>query len=172
VPANAQAVALNVTLVNATTTLSVQAYSGDLPAPGTNVVSASPARTVVAGSAVLGLATNGSGTLGVLMTLAPPATSGQTDLLLDVSGYFAPTPSAPAVVAYHTYFPDGAEATYFAQDSERMKLTGHERDLADPSSPADDLDYMHARAYSPLVGRFLATDRTPGKPSLPQSFVW
>ncbi len=170
VPANAQAVALNVTLVSATTTLSVQAYPGDLPAPGTNVVSARPARPAIAGAAVLGLATNGSGTLGVLMTLDPPATSGQTDLLLDVSGYFAPTPSAPVVVAYHAYFPDGAEATSFAQDSERVKFTGHERDLGDPSSPADDLDYMHARAYSPLVGRFLSTDRTQGKPSLPQSW--
>ncbi|HEY6323483.1 MAG TPA: hypothetical protein VJA16_18230 [Thermoanaerobaculia bacterium] len=81
VPPNAQAVALNVTLVNATTNLSVQGYPGDLPAPGapgTNVVSASPpGKAVIAGAAVLPLATNGSGTLGVLMTLAPPATSGQ-----------------------------------------------------------------------------------------------
>jgi hypothetical protein len=76
----------------------------------------------IAGFAVLPLATNGSGTLGVLMTLTLPATSGQTDLVLDVTGYFAPT-SAASVVAYHAYFPDGLEATYFAQDSERMKFT-------------------------------------------------
>ena len=173
VPANAQAVALNFTLVNATTNLSVQGYPGDLPAPGapgTNVVSASPPGTaVIAGAAVLPLATDGSGTLGVLMTLAPPATSGQTDLILDVSGYFAPASTA-SVVAYHAYLPFGAEATYFAQDFERMKFTGHERDLADPSSPADDLDYMHARHYNYLTGRFLSADLVQGSPKRPQTW--
>jgi RHS repeat-associated protein len=169
VPPNAQAVALNVTLVNATTNLSVQGYPGDaLGAPGTNAVSATlPAKAVIAGAAVLPLATNGSGTLGVLMTLAPPATSGQTDLLLDVSGYFAPASVAP-VAAYHAYLPFGAEATYFAQDFERMKFTGHERDLADPSSPAADLDYMHARHYSFLTGRFLSIDPGLGDDTSPQ----
>jgi RHS repeat-associated protein len=173
VPANAQAVSLNVTLVGATTNLSVQGYPGDLPAPGapgTNVVSASPSgHATIASFAVLPLATNGSGTLGVLMTLAPPATSGQADLLLDVSGYFAPASTA-SVVAYHAYLPFGAEATYFAQDFERMKFTGHERDLADPSSPADDLDYMHARHYNFLTGRFLSIDKLGGKPPAPQSW--
>jgi RHS repeat-associated protein len=173
VPANAQAVALNVTLVTATANLSLQGYPGDLPAPGapgTNVVSASPpGHSTIAAFAVLPLATNGSGTLGVLMTLAPPATSGQTDLILDVSGYFAPASTA-SVEAYHVYLPFGAEATNFAQDFERMKFTGHERDLADPSSPADDLDYMHARHYNFLTGRFLSVDRHTGKPGQPQSW--
>ena len=169
VPPSAQAVVLNVTLVGATTNLSVQAYPGDLAVPGTNVVSANPPGTgTIAGFAVLPLATNGSGTLGVLMTLTPPAISGQTDLILDVSGYFAATPSG-AVVAYHAYFPDGVEATYFAQDSERMKFTGHERDLNDPSSPADDLDYMHARHYSILTGRFLSVDPGSGDQWKPQT---
>src|ERR1700674_1346734 len=173
VPASAQAVALNVTLVNATANLSVQGYPGDLPAPGapgTNVVSASPpGNAVIAGAAVLPLATDGSGTLGVLMTLAPPATSGQTDLILDVSGYFAPASTA-SVAAYHAYLPFGAEATYFAQDFERMKFTGHERDLADSSSPAADLDYMHARHYNSLTGRFLSIDKLGGRPGVPQSW--
>lgn len=173
VPANAQAVALNVTLVNATTNLSVQGYPGDLPTPGTpgtNVVSATlPAKAVIAGAAVLPLATNGSGTLGVLMTLAQPATTGQADLLLDVSGYFAPAAVAP-VAAYHAYLPFGAEATYFAQDFERMKFTGHERDLADPSSPAADLDYMHARHYNFLTGRFLSVDLHAAQMKVPNSW--
>jgi RHS repeat-associated protein len=39
-----------------------------------------------------------------------------------------------------------------------MKFTGHERDLADPTSPADDLDYMHARSTNPITGRFLSVD--------------
>ncbi|HEV3077070.1 MAG TPA: RHS repeat-associated core domain-containing protein [Thermoanaerobaculia bacterium] len=173
VPANAQAVTLNVTLVNATTNLSVQGYPGDAPgAPGTNVVSASPPVTaVIAGAAVLPLATDGSGTLGVLMTLAPPATSGQTDLILDVSGYFAPASVAP-VAAYHAYLPFGAEATYFAQDFERMKFTGHERDLADPSSPAADLDYMHARHYNFLTGRFLSPDPKARQAALKDPQRW
>jgi RHS repeat-associated protein len=173
VPANAQAVALNVTLVTATANLSLQGYPGDLPAPGapgTNVVSASPpGHSTIAAFAVLPLATNGSGTLGVLMTLAPPATSGQTDLILDVSGYFAPASTA-SVEAYHVYLPFGAEATNFAQDFERMKFTGHERDLADPSSPADDLDYMHARHYNFLTGRFLSVDWHSGSSTRPQSW--
>ena len=169
VPPGALAVALNVTLVGASSSLSVRGYPGDLPAPGTNVVSTTLPRSTVAGFAVLPLATNGSGTLGVLMTLAPPATTGRTDLLLDVAGYFAATP-AGTVVAYHAYFPNGVEATYFAQDSERMKFTGHERDLNDPSSPADDLDYMHARHYSILTGRFLRADPLGGDPLEPQSF--
>jgi RHS repeat-associated protein len=172
VPANGQAVALNVTLVGATTNLSVQGYPGDLPAPGasgTNVVSASPPdHATIAGFAVLPLATNGSGTLGMLMTLAPPATSGQTDLILDVSGYFAPAATA-SVAAYHAYLPFGVEATNFAQDFERMKFTGHERDLADPSSPADDLDYMHARHYNFLTGRFMSADIIGGTAARPQS---
>jgi RHS repeat-associated protein len=103
------------------------------------------------------------------MTLTPPATSGQTDLLLDVSGYFAPA-SVASVVAYHAYLPFGVEATYFAQDFERMKFTGHERDLADASSPAADLDYMHARHYNFLTGRFLSIDSHKASPKKPQGW--
>ncbi|HSL84883.1 MAG TPA: RHS repeat-associated core domain-containing protein [Thermoanaerobaculia bacterium] len=63
-----------------------------------------------------------------------------------------------ARIAYHVYYPFGEEATSFSQDTERMKFTGHERDLANTASAADDLDYMHARFYSPHTGRFLSTD--------------
>jgi len=42
--------------------------------------------------------------------------------------------------AYHVYYPFGEEATAFNQDSERMKFTGHERDLASPAGAGDDLD--------------------------------
>ncbi|MEO8276900.1 MAG: hypothetical protein ABI639_11825, partial [Thermoanaerobaculia bacterium] len=59
--------------------------------------------------------------------------------------------------AVHTYFPFGTEATSASQDAEVMKFTGHERDLqSTPSSPADDMDYMHARFHSPLTGRMLS----------------
>ena len=39
-----------------------------------------------------------------------------------------------------------------------MKFAGHERDLANTSSAAGDLDYMHARLCNPQLGRFLSTD--------------
>ncbi|MCP4600941.1 MAG: RHS repeat-associated core domain-containing protein, partial [Proteobacteria bacterium] len=61
-------------------------------------------------------------------------------------------------VAYHVYYPFGEEATDPFQDQERMKFTGHERDLNNPDGTGDDLDYMHARFCSPLNGRFLSTD--------------
>ncbi|MEO7418867.1 MAG: RHS repeat-associated core domain-containing protein, partial [Thermoanaerobaculia bacterium] len=70
-------------------------------------------------------------------------------LITRASGYSA---------GYHVYYPFGEEATAFNQDTERMKFTGHERDLASPAGAGDDLDYMHARFCSPLTGRFLSVD--------------
>ncbi|MCP4549695.1 MAG: RHS repeat-associated core domain-containing protein [bacterium] len=60
--------------------------------------------------------------------------------------------------AYHVYYPFGEEATDPFQDQERMKFTGHERDLGNPAGTGDDLDYMHARYCSPHTGRFNSTD--------------
>jgi len=80
------------------------------------------------------------------------------------------TNASKAKVAYHLYHPYGAEATAFNQDTERLKFTGHERDLGLASSPADDLDYMHARYCSPLLGRFLSADPVLGRPETPQSW--
>jgi RHS repeat-associated protein len=72
--------------------------------------------------------------------------------------------------AYHVYYPFGEEATAFNQDAERLKFTGHERDLASAAGQGDDLDYMHARHESPVVGRFLSMDLLQGNPNRPQSF--
>ncbi|MDP9119861.1 MAG: RHS repeat-associated core domain-containing protein, partial [Acidobacteriota bacterium] len=76
------------------------------------------------------------------------------------------------VTSYHVYHPFGEEATPFNQDGERLKFTGHERDLADPNGPGDDLDYMHARFDSPVTGRFLSTDASQksADPKSPQSW--
>jgi RHS repeat-associated protein len=74
---------------------------------------------------------------------------------------------------FHAYLPFGEEASVATQDAERMKFTGHERDLAATTGAnptADDLDYMHARFYSPLTGRFLSVDAHPGIPNRPQSW--
>jgi RHS repeat-associated protein len=75
-------------------------------------------------------------------------------------------------VAYHVYYPFGEEATVYNQDTERMKFTGHERDLANPSIPGDDLDYMHARHESPVTGRFLSVDPaiTSARQASPQTW--
>ena len=73
-------------------------------------------------------------------------------------------------IARHHYFPFGEELSSTKQDVEQMKFTGHERDFANTISVADDLDYMHARYYNPLLGRFLSTDRVHGSGGRPQSF--
>jgi RHS repeat-associated protein len=51
-----------------------------------------------------------------------------------------------------------------------MKFTGQERDLGVIGSNVDDLDYMHARYYRPLVGRFLSMDPISGTPREPGSW--
>ena len=74
---------------------------------------------------------------------------------------------------YHVYYPFGEEATPFDLNADRMQFTGHERDLnaqtgANPS--ADDLDYMHARFFIPLVSRFTVTDPLQRSRSFPGSW--
>jgi RHS repeat-associated protein len=54
-------------------------------------------------------------------------------------------------VGLHTYYPFGVEITSQAQEGERKKFTGHERDNS-------ATDYLHARYYSPAWGRFLSVD--------------
>jgi RHS repeat-associated protein len=83
------------------------------------------------------------------------------------------TNTAGTQTGYHVYYPFGEEATAFDPNADRMQFTGHERDLnaqtgANPS--ADDLDYMHARHFNPLVGRFLSADSIDGEDSLPQEW--
>jgi len=74
------------------------------------------------------------------------------------------------VVTSHDYWPFGEEATDPYADSERMKFTGHERDLRDPEKTTDDLDYMHARYYSPNLGRFLSVDHGAPIAAVPGSW--
>ncbi len=82
------------------------------------------------------------------------------------------TDRAGRQVSYHAYYPFGEEATAFAQDRERMKFTGHERDLGNAAGVGDDLDYMHARHCSPVTGRFLSVDpaSSSGRRAMPQSW--
>jgi RHS repeat-associated protein len=71
-------------------------------------------------------------------------------------------------IAFHDYFPFGVEQTDFRQEMfdrgtdrpEPMKFTGHERDFTAgvETNNRNQLDYMHARYYSPVWGRFLSVD--------------
>jgi RHS repeat-associated protein len=83
------------------------------------------------------------------------------------------TNTAGTQTDYHVYYPFGEEATPFDANADRMQFTGHERDLnsqtgTNPS--ADDLDYMHARFFNPLVNRFLSVDSHQGHKRFPQSW--
>ena len=86
---------------------------------------------------------------------------GSTRLVTDGAGY---------KLAIHTYWPFGVEAPGSQADAERLKFTGHERD-SNPLLPGWDLDYMHARYYSPVTARFLSLDPArSAKAEVPQSW--
>jgi len=80
------------------------------------------------------------------------------------------TDSAGFKIALHDYGPFGAEISNPYQDTITKKYTSHERD--NPSVPGTkyDLDYMHARYYSPWQHRFLSVDPIGGDPRQPQSW--
>ena len=112
----------------------------------------------------------------LLATVASPASGGavshqHTDhlgtprLITDAAGN-------PATKQYHAYYPYGQEltATYTTAYADRQRFTGHERDLVNPAGQGDDLDYMHARHYSPVVGRFVSFDPVGGSTGRPQSW--
>ena len=79
------------------------------------------------------------------------------------------TDSSRHTLALHLYFPFGEEATDPSQDSLKLKFTGHERDDLRLGTTYD-LDYMHARYYSPQVGRFFSFDPVDGDPGQPLSW--
>ena len=60
-------------------------------------------------------------------------------------------------VGLHAYYPFGIESTSQGQNTIERKFTSHERDT-DFGGNVDYLDYMHARYYSPVMGRFLSVD--------------
>jgi RHS repeat-associated protein len=79
------------------------------------------------------------------------------------------TDQTDRIVGVHDYLAYGPELSGTTEASATaLKYTGHERDSW--SSATDSLDYMHARYYSPWLGRFLSVDRHPGTPSRPQSW--
>jgi RHS repeat-associated protein len=60
-----------------------------------------------------------------------------------------------ALVSTHKYTPYGKELG--GSSGNALQFTGHERD-SHGAGEDDNLDYMHARFYSPYVGRFLSVD--------------
>jgi len=76
---------------------------------------------------------------------------GSPRLITDEQGYR---------VAQHDFFPYGEEVNPPPLDSDALKFTGHERDTGTSSdpTPANYLDYMHARYYGTVSGRFLSVD--------------
>jgi RHS repeat-associated protein len=149
IPSTATAVSINITAVDATAQGEMTAWPANEPQP----VSSANSYQASLNRANNGILKLGNGALAFFANQL----SGTVHLVIDVNGYF--TEPAGAVVAYHVYYPFGEEATAFNQDTEQMKFTGHERDLASLAGAGDDLDYMHARHCSPLTGRFLGTDR-------------
>jgi RHS repeat-associated protein len=73
------------------------------------------------------------------------------------------------VVARHDYLPYGEEVT-FAGEGDTKKFTGHQRDAFRLGFSGDDLDYMHARSYSGMLGRFTSVDPIGGNRKAPQSW--
>jgi hypothetical protein len=82
IPAGATAIVANVTAVNPTLAGNLTVYPGNAFPLGTSILNFVPA-TIRANNAVLRLATDGTGTLG-LQNLS----SGTTNVVIDVVGYF------------------------------------------------------------------------------------
>ena len=81
-PSGAKSVSLNVTVVAGSTAGNVVVYPGDLAAPGTSTVNFAAGQTR-ANNAIVGLATNGAGTVAVKNRAAAAV-----HLVVDVNGYF------------------------------------------------------------------------------------
>ena len=83
VPSNAVAIVVNVTVLSPTMLGTLSVYPGNAFPLGTSVLNF-PAGKVLANNAILLLATDGSGTIGILN-----GSSGTTDVAVDVTGYYA-----------------------------------------------------------------------------------
>lgn len=81
------------------------------------------------------------------------------------------TDDADQIVGAHDYHAFGPETSGGTHESPLTlaKFTGHERDVVTGETSAT-LDYMHARYYSPALGRFLSVDPSGIDPKRPQSW--
>lgn len=88
IPADARALAANVTVVSPTAAGYMTFYPGNYPQPSTTTISFSAGDTR-SNQTMLPLATTGDGTLAALASIAG---NGSAQLVIDVSGYYAPAP--------------------------------------------------------------------------------
>jgi len=88
IPAEARALAANLTVVSPTATGSLNLYPGNYPVPPTAETSFR-AGVTRANEVVVGLATAGEQTLAARAEIAD---GGSLDVIVDVNGYFAPAP--------------------------------------------------------------------------------
>ena len=86
IPANARALAVNVTAISGTGSGSLALFPGNYPAPGMDTVNFRIGATV-ANNSIMPLSTDGTGTLAILATLQD---NGLVHATVDVVGYFAP----------------------------------------------------------------------------------
>ncbi len=84
VPATARALAANVTVVGATAAGNLVVYPGNYPRPPVSTVNFAAGQTL-ANNAILGLASDASGTLAAMATVMG---NGKVHLIVDVDGYF------------------------------------------------------------------------------------
>jgi RHS repeat-associated protein len=80
------------------------------------------------------------------------------------------TNSGAAVVGGQDYAAFGRELGDPDSQPAHLKFTGHERDEDGKPGARGDLDYMHARYYSPATGRFLSLDPVSGVAARPQTW--
>jgi hypothetical protein len=86
IPADAQAVAGNLTVVSPTGPGALSLFPGNYPVPGTSTINFATG-AVRANSVVMPLASDGTGTLNLFASLS---NNGTVQVVFDVSGYFKP----------------------------------------------------------------------------------
>ncbi|MEO7795357.1 MAG: RHS repeat-associated core domain-containing protein, partial [Thermoanaerobaculia bacterium] len=94
----------------------------------------------------------------------------RTDYLVDHLGTprVATLPTG-AVQRYYMYYPYGQEFNApGTADTFRMRFTGHERDMLNTVSAADDSEYHHARNFSLITARYHSPDPVRGDIFAPQ----
>lgn len=84
IPANAMAVAVNITVTEPTATGMVAVFAGNYPSTTLNTINFSPGQTR-SNNAILALASDGSGSLAAQPTVL---SNGTVQLIVDVTGYF------------------------------------------------------------------------------------
>ncbi len=85
------------------------------------------------------------------------------------------TDEAGIEVSEHQYEPFGEELTPIAGQMESLKFTGHERDFLGGTNSENKqyVDYMHARYYGSVLGRFLSVDPSLDlKKTIPNAQMW